>query len=181
MLLLILKTHSKVPTPSLLLKPGDEILISSGTAIPCDCYVLTGSPVIDQVIITGEALPVQKQAGGLLLAGTKNLSAEFSAVVVREQEFSALQRLIDSTASATEQNPSDMGMVQRVTRVFVQAILALSLAIFALTYINFPAGYTHSKRMDAAVSAALPVLTVACPCSIGLAVPSVFMATLSKC
>ncbi|KAF2711408.1 heavy metal translocatin [Pleomassaria siparia CBS 279.74] len=168
-------SQSKVAVPGSLLKKGDDILIQPQATIPCDCYILDGSSAINESNITGESLPVVKDVGDFLLAGTKNLSRQLRVIVCKDQSESSLAKIIEGIVTATEQRSEDtepLGVVMRgfVFGVIFLAGVAFTRKMYQSRHLNMVACFT------VACERATTVLAAACPCGIGLATPSAAMA-----
>lgn len=176
---LVLSRKHDAKIPAVLLRPQDEITIDSDSIVPCDCYVIEGSSLVDQSTMSGESMPVMKAVGDFLMSGTKNLTSELVAAVSKNQQESSLQLLIDATASATEQNADDQGVVDTMLACFVSTILLLAATGFLYTFHSMDAStIAFSVRLNIAFERAMAVLAAACPCALGLATPSAVMAGL---
>ncbi|KAF4493289.1 long-chain-fatty-acid- ligase [Fusarium agapanthi] len=145
--------------PQSYLTAGDQIVIPSYSIIPCDCYVTEGKSSINQALITGEALPVQKSVWDFLLGGTRNLGKELVAVVHKEQGYSFYSPLVHGAIEAT---------------VFVMTLAV----VVPLKEICTSAGSLSYEAIRAAMARAMTILTCACPCALGLAIPSAVVAAV---
>ncbi|KAK5164292.1 uncharacterized protein LTR77_009987 [Saxophila tyrrhenica] len=159
------------------LVPRDEIKIGSGVIIPCDCYVLRGETWVDQATMTGESRAVLKKPGDSLLAGTTNLSYEIVAVVSKPQEDSALESLIASISTATE-NSSPSKEVDTLISRFAAGILTLTVVCFLATLNARWSHVSPSLALNFACERAMAILASACPCALGLATPTAVIAGL---
>ncbi|KAK3697126.1 hypothetical protein LTR37_017622 [Vermiconidia calcicola] len=159
------------------LVPRDEIVIGTGSFIPCDCYIVTGETLVDQSTMTGESIPAKKRPGDFLMSGTQNLSTEVVAVVAKAQEESALANLISSISTATETSNSNNGTDRIISR-FVVTILLLTTAGFMYTLRSRWGEVKISLSINMACERAMAILASACPCALGLAAPSAVMAGL---
>ncbi|CAO2651637.1 Nn.00g042070.m01.CDS01 [Neocucurbitaria sp. VM-36] len=168
-------SQSNVVVPGSLLKKGDDILIQPHDTIPCDCYIVDGSSAINESTITGESLPVVKDVGDFLLAGTKNFSRQLRVIVCQDQSNSSLAKVIEGISTATEQRSGGTKTLDVVMRVFVSGVIFLAATVFTLQmYRNRHLDTVASFTM--ACERATTVLAAACPCGIGLATPSAAMA-----
>jgi Cu+-exporting ATPase len=157
-----------------LLKINEEIILEPMSVIPCDCYVLEGSTIVDEATMTGEPFPVAKKVGDFLLSGTKNISKRVVAVVTAEQQDSSLAQLIESISSATDQPSDTSKSLDIMMSYFVITILILACLSFAVAFLS-----SHSlfiERVNCAAQRAMAVLAASCPCALGLATPSATMA-----
>jgi len=163
--------------PAALLRQQQEIVIDPSSIIPCDCYVIEGTSVVDQSIMTGESVPARKTTGDFLLAGTRNLSHPLAAVVYKEQRDSSLDQLIDSISTATEHKMDGQEGVEAITTYFVLGVLILTALGFFKTFASSQQlSLTLVDRINLASERAMTILAAACPCALGLATPSAIMA-----
>ena len=162
--------------PASLLQVGDEIMITAYTTVPVDCYVLHGVSQVDESIITGESTPVTKTVGGLLKSGSRNGNGELVAVVCKEQEESTLSAMIGTISDATEKKADVQGRIDGVMLWFVVGVLSLTVLRTALGWYWLDSRLLLSMRLDSIGSRAMTMLMAACPCAIGLSVPSAIMA-----
>ncbi|KIW16510.1 hypothetical protein PV08_06565 [Exophiala spinifera] len=166
--------------PSSFLRPGDTIKLDPFCVVPCDCYVVQGTSTFNQSLVTGEALPITKSLGDFLLAGTKNLNGSLLCIVHREREESFYAQLVRSVSEAGANKIKGQGMIDAVTRWFSLAVVLL--AIFSPPLELFyqqkrhPVGfYVGLSRF---VERIMTILVSACPCALGLAVPSAVVAAI---
>jgi len=143
----------------------DEILvIRGGERVPLDCIVGQGYGGVDESWLTGESIPVEKQEGDTLYAGTLNGDALFKARVTATSTESSLARVIDLVRRAQESKPGIQRLADRVVAWFVPAVLLVALLTLA--------GWSIAGNVATGISCAVAVLVVACPCALGLATPT---------
>ena len=162
------------------LQPGDEIELSPGSLVPCDCYVLEGKSLVDQSTLTGESVPVSKGPGDFLMSGTVNQSSQVAAVVYKAQEDSALECLISSISTSTEGPILDTKTDLIISR-FVSIIFGVAILGFTFTWRSASGHDGTVLALNAACERAMAILASACPCALGLATPSAVMAGLDAC
>ncbi|OAG43022.1 hypothetical protein AYO21_02641 [Fonsecaea monophora] len=174
--------------PTNLLEPLDTYHISAQSLIPCDSYVVRGTSLVDEASMSGESLPSRKTVGDFLMSGTRNLSAELVAVVLKDQADSSLERLVASVEAATEQkydraqnsvgsdDQPGIATEDLITRYFVATILVLTMLGFVYTFVFTADSLPITDRLNLASERAMAILASACPCAIGLATPSAIMA-----
>ncbi|KAJ8114663.1 hypothetical protein OPT61_g3516 [Boeremia exigua] len=167
--------HDDRSLPASLLKRGDDIFIKPQATIPCDCFIVEGGSAINESTITGEALPVVKNVGDLLLAGTKNLSSRILVTVVQDQSQSSLAKIIEGVTAATEQKLEGTEPLDAIMNYFVSVVLILAFAAFSAKIYRWQS-ISSVEVFVAACERAATVLAAACPCGIGLAIPSATMA-----
>lgn len=148
--------------------PGTELLLRAGSRIPLDGTVVSGQSLIDESMITGEPLPVEKTTGDAVVGGTLNGEGTLTMRVTHTQGDSTLSRIVTLIERAQSAKLPVQALADRVVAVFVPAVLgiaALSFVIWALLAGDFQTG----------LIAAVSVLIIACPCAMGLATPTSIM------
>ena len=144
---------------------GETILVRPGEKIPLDAKVLSGASSVDQSWLTGESIPVDKQPGDEVFAGTINLQGSLTAEVLRPAAKSALAQVIELVRRAQE-SKTDVGrLADRVVARFVPVVLAIAAATLLVWGL---AGGDWPTAFECTVA----VLVVACPCALGLATPT---------
>lgn len=162
----------------MLLQPGDRIVIEQGSLIPCDSFIEEGISTIDESSVTGEAIPVKKATGDFVLSGSRNISRPLIAVVRKGQHESSLMSLIDEISFATDQRIKGQEKINAMVSYFVIAVLVLATAASLQSFTLARA--TFIGRINFALEKAMTILAAACPCGLGLAVPSAMMAGIGK-
>ncbi len=147
---------------------GDELQIQPGDTIPADATVLSGESSVNEAMLTGESIPVNKQQGDIVLAGTQNTNGSLRVRVSQSPEEFRLKQIVEMVNDAQMQKPDIQKMVDRISAVFVPAVIAI--AIFTL------AAQWWINGFEVALVAAVSVLVIACPCALGLATPTAIMA-----
>jgi len=144
---------------------GEIILVRPGEKIPLDAKVLSGASSVDQAWLTGESIPVDKQPGDEVFAGTINLQGSLTAEVLRPAAKSALAQVIE-LVRRTQESKTDVGrLADRVVARFVPVVLAIAAATLLVWGL---AGGDWATAFECTVA----VLVVACPCALGLATPT---------
>nr|WP_325261386.1 heavy metal translocating P-type ATPase [uncultured Rhizobium sp.] len=145
---------------------GDIVVIRPGERLPVDGSVIDGQSNVDESMITGEPLPVEKMAGASVTAGTVNRTGSFrfrAEKVGRDTALAGIIRLVEQAQGAKLPIQT---LVDKVTAWFVPAVMLLSVATFVVWFLVGP-----EPRLSHALVAAVAVLIIACPCAMGLAVP----------
>ncbi|SCO49173.1 related to P-type ATPase [Fusarium fujikuroi] len=163
--------------PQSYLTAGDQIAIPPYSIIPCDCYVTEGTSSINQALITGEALPVQKSVGDFLLGGTRNLGNELVAVVDKEQGNSFYSQLVHGAVEAAGSKDEDNRTVDMVTKYLVGFVMSLAVLV-PLKEIYTATESLSYETIRVAMARAMTILNCACPCALGIAIPSAVVAAV---
>ena len=148
---------AEVEVPTAEVEVGDLIRIRPGERVPVDGVVIEGASTLDESMLTGESLPVDKAAGASVFGGTVNRTGSFVFRATRVGSETTLSRLVRLVSEAQGSKPPVQRLADRVAGVFVPIVLVLALVVLL-----FGAGPL----------AAVAVLVVACPCALGLATPT---------
>jgi P-type Cu+ transporter len=155
-----------------MLQPGDAFVVRPGDAIAVDGRVAEGDSTVDESMLTGESLPVEKHAGATVFAGTINGEGALKCVAVGTGKATVLAGIIRLVASAQGSKPPVQRLVDKVSGVFVPIVLAIAL----VSFLAWLTGY----GLAAAVIPAVSVLVIACPCALGLATPTALMVGVGR-
>lgn len=169
---------------------GDLIRVRPGERIPVDADVTEGQSSVDETMLTGESLPVDKEIGAKVYAGTMNVSGQFVARVSATGEGTALAHIIAAVQRAQNSRANIQRLADRVSNVFVPIVVCIALATglwwgfapqTAHRVVDILSNYlwqSHvpASTITAAIICAAGVLIVACPCAMGLATPISLMA-----
>ncbi|QRM57288.1 heavy metal translocating P-type ATPase [Sinorhizobium sp. BG8] len=147
--------------------PGDIVLVRPGEKVPVDGEVTEGSSFVDESMITGEPMPVERVAGDTVTGGTLNTTGSFSFRTTRVGADTVLSQIIRMVEDAQATKLPIQALVDRVTQWFVPAIIGVALATFAIWLAFGP-----SPVLAHALVNAVAVLIIACPCAMGLATPA---------
>jgi Cu+-exporting ATPase len=154
---------------------GDLIAVRPGERIPVDGDVTDGNSAIDESMLTGESMPVPKRAGDRVMGGTLNTTGAFQFTATTLGADSTLARIVQLMRSAQHARAPIQHLADRISAVFVPVVLALAVATFAAWVIAAPPG-----AWVRAFAAAVAVLIIACPCAMGLAVPTAVMVATGR-
>ncbi|MCX7303798.1 MAG: heavy metal translocating P-type ATPase [Hyphomicrobiales bacterium] len=155
--------------PASALVSGDVVLVRPGTRFPSDGVVRSGRSSVDEALVTGESLPVERGEGDAVLTGTVNGEAPLEVTVTRVGEDTRLGRMARLVEEAQTGNAPIQRLVDSISAIFVPAILAIAVATFLAWWLGLgdPAG---------GLAATIAVLVIACPCALGLATPTALVA-----
>jgi Cu+-exporting ATPase len=154
-----------------LVQPGDVLRVRPGERVPVDGYVIDGRSSVDESMISGEPIPVEKDKGAKVVGGTVNGTG---ALLMRAQRVGAatlLAQIVRLVGEAQRSRAPVQRLVDRVARWFTPAVLGIAVLTFALWWQFDPS----EQRLAHAVANAAAVLLIACPCALGLATPMAIM------
>ena len=155
--------------------PGMLLRVKPGERIPLDGNVREGKTWIDESAITGESLPVVKEQGDTVFAGTINQTGSFVLEVTKDGSSTLLSQIVDTVSKAQSSKAPIQHTVDRISTYFVPAVLLVAIFTLAIWWV-FGGPEYFSKGIVAAIS----VLVIACPCALGLATPTAIMVGIGK-
>ncbi len=165
----------EVEVPISSVQVGYEVLVRPGEKIPVDGKVLSGSSYVDESMISGEPVPVEKTAGELVFAGTVNQRGSFSFVAEKVGADTVLANIIKMVQEAQGSKAPVQKLVDKIAGIFVPVVLGIALITFGVWMIwGGEDAFTH------ALLASVTVLVIACPCALGLATPTAIMVGIGK-
>ena len=148
--------------------PGDIFIVKPGGIIPLDGEVIEGGAAIDESMLTGESIPVDKKEGDTVAAATKNVSGFIKAKAIRVGEDTTFSKIIKMVRDAASTKAPIARIADRVSYFFVPAVILVAFVVFIIWIIS---GETVAFAVERAVS----VLVISCPCALGLATPVAIM------
>ncbi len=149
---------------------GDLVLVRPGEKIPTDGVVVAGNSTIDESMLTGESMPVAKEAGMEVFAATLNRTGSFTFRATRIGAETALAQIIRLVEEAQGSKAPIQRLADRVASVFVPVVFGIALITFAVWYLFIP-----DPVFSRALLNFISVLVIACPCALGLATPTAVM------
>ncbi|GAB4092862.1 heavy metal translocating P-type ATPase [Flaviaesturariibacter terrae] len=161
------------PIENTQLKVGDLVLINSGEQVPADCKILWGDVQVNEAILTGESLPVARGKKDPLIGGSVLESGTAKAIVTAVGEDTVLARILRMVKQAQGEKPPLQLLADRISAVFVPAVLLIALLAFAGNWI-------YLKEFTPALMRAIAVLVISCPCAMGLATPAAIAVGLGR-
>lgn len=156
-------------------KVGDILLVKPGDKIPVDGKVTSGNSFVDESMISGEPIPVQKQQGDEVFAGTINQKGSFQFEAEKVGGETVLAHIIQMVKQAQGTKAPVQNLVDKVAAVFVPTVLIISVITFMIWYFS-----GADQAFSHALLAAVTVLVIACPCALGLATPTAIMVGVGK-
>jgi copper-exporting ATPase len=152
---------------------GDLILIKPGFSIPVDGIIVEGNSSVDEAAITGESLPVEKTAGDKVVSASINLSGTFIFKAERVGDDTTLSQIIALVEEASASKAPVSKLADKISNYFVPAVIAIAVVTLFVWLIT-------GESFEFALSRAISVLVISCPCALGLATPTAIMAGTGK-
>jgi Cu+-exporting ATPase len=154
---------------------SDTLRVRPGEKVPVDGQVIDGRSAVDESMVTGESMPVAKEAGAKVIGGTLNRSGSFVMRATKVGRDTLLAQIVQMVAAAQRSRAPVQRLADQVSGWFVPAVIAVALAAFAAWAIFGP-----EPRFAYALVAAVSVLIIACPCALGLATPMSIMVGIGR-
>ena len=153
---------------------GDELLVRPGEKVPVDGRVLAGSSYVDEAMVSGEPLPVLKEAGSEVIGGTINRNGVLRLAAARVGRETLLAQIIQLVRAAQGSKPPMQRLADRAVTLFIPVILAVALAAFAGWY------WLAGQSLLFSLTILISVLVIAYPCALGLATPTAVMVGIGR-
>ncbi|HEX8373943.1 MAG TPA: copper-translocating P-type ATPase, partial [Geminicoccaceae bacterium] len=158
-----------------LVQAGDRLRVRPGERVPVDGTVLEGTSAVDESMVTGEALPVEKATGAKLIGGTLNGRGGFVMRAEKVGKETMLARIVQMVAEAQRSRAPIQRLADQVSGWFVPAVVAIAAIAFVAWWVLGP-----SPALAYGLIAAVSVLIIACPCALGLATPMSIMVGVGR-
>jgi Cu+-exporting ATPase len=155
--------------------PGDRLRIRPGDSVPVDGEVIDGHSSVDESMISGESIPVEKAAGDPLTGGTINRQGTLVMEAGRVGDDTMLAHIVDMVSAAQRSRAPIQGLADKVAAVFVPTVVSIALIAFVVWLLVGP-----EPAMVFALVSAVSVLIIACPCALGLATPMSIMTATGR-
>jgi Cu+-exporting ATPase len=161
--------------PLAALRQGDEVVVRPGETVPADGVIIDGTSNVDESMLTGEPIPVPKSVGDKVIGATLNRNGAFRFRVEDVGSNTVLSRIIRLVQQAQGSKAPIQRLADRISAVFVPVVLSIAVATFVVWFDLGPApAYLHG------LVSAVTVLIIACPCAMGLAVPTAVMVATGR-
>lgn len=165
---LLLRNGEEIRLPVSEVRAGDIFLVKPGEAVPVDGEILSGTAALDEAALTGESVPVDKGVGDAVRAASINTNGHITAKATRVGEDTSFSQIIRMVSEAAATKAPIARMADRVSAVFVPAVIGIAVLVFAVHL----AGESSARE---ALTYAISVLVISCPCALGLATPVAIM------
>ncbi|HII08575.1 MAG TPA: copper-translocating P-type ATPase [Methanosphaera sp.] len=156
--------HEKVPINEVF--KGNIVIVKPGEKIPLDGEIIEGSSYVDESLVTGESMPVRKEVSSNVIGGSINKDGSFKFRVSNTSEKTVLSQIISMVQEAQNSSPPIQKLADKVIKVFIPVILLIAIISFIIWYFFLHSPFLYS------LSIFISVIVVACPCSLGLAIPT---------
>ncbi|MEP7163579.1 MAG: cation-translocating P-type ATPase [Ferruginibacter sp.] len=153
---------------------GDLVLIKTGELVPIDCKILWGTAYVNEALLTGESKPVHKEKKDSLIGGSMLTGGTVKAQVTAIGKDTVLSNILTLVRQAQGEKPPIQQLADKISAVFVPAVIGISILSFLLNYFAFNVDGTH------ALMRSIAVLVISCPCAMGLATPAAIAVGLGR-
>lgn len=156
------------------IKKGDVVQVNQGDQVPTDGFVLEGSGMVDEALLTGESEPVFKEKDVPLYSGTTLIDGQFTYTVSKPGHLSALARINGLVQKASTEKANIQKLADKISAIFVPLIIGISTLWFFVSYYALGVGFEES------IIRSVAILVISCPCAMGLATPMAVMVGIGK-
>jgi Cu+-exporting ATPase len=171
----VLRDGAELDIPIASVIHGDTVVVRPGERIPVDGEVISGNSAVDESMLTGESMPVEKSAGSAVIGGTVNRTGSFRLRATTLGKDSMLARIVTLMREAQGSRAPIQRLADRISAVFVPTVISIAIGTFVVWYLASGDG-----GVVRAFAAAVAVLIIACPCAMGLAVPTAVMVATGR-
>ena len=169
----ILQDGQEMIVPIEQVQVGDIVVVKSGQSIPVDGDIIQGSLSVDESMITGESLPVDKTVGDKVIGATMNVNGYIQIKVTHTSEETVLSQIINLVEDASSSKAPIAKLADKISGIFVPVVMSIA-------FITFIAWLVLGESFHFALTCAISVLVISCPCALGLATPTAIMVGTGK-
>lgn len=162
------------------IKIGDVLIIKPGSKIPLDGKIISGTSSVNESMLTGEFMPVQKEVGDLVIGGTLNKNGNFKYKTTKVGDKTMLAQIIKLVEEAQGSKAPVQALVDKISSIFVPIVLVIALVSFLLWILIGPNFMLFNQALGFALSSLIGTLVIACPCALGLATPTAIIVGTGK-
>mgnify|MGYP000068956421 CR=1 FL=1 len=170
---IVIKDGQEVMVPVEDLMIGDIVLVKPGQSIPSDGIVIEGDSYVDESMLTGESMPVEKHVDDKVIGATMNKQGAFKFKVTTTNENSTLSKIISLVEEASNSKAPMASLADKVSSIFVPTVMVIAVVAFIVWLLV-------GKTFSFALSIGIAVLVISCPCALGLATPVAIMVGTGK-
>lgn len=168
----VIRNGETVDVPVEDVESGDLLLIKAGEKIPVDGEIVEGQTSVDESMLTGESLPVEKEQGDMLIGATINKHGSVKMKATKVGKDTALSQIIRMVEEAQGSKAPIQNLADKISGIFVPIVIGIAILTFLITF--------YFTDFSAALVSAVAVLVIACPCALGLATPTAIMVGTGK-
>ncbi len=172
----VLVSGQEIEIPAASVAAGHVVVVRPGEQVPVDGEMLDGVSAVDESMLTGESLPVDKAAGATVFAGSVNTTGSFTFRATRVGRDTALQQIVRLVQEAQARRAPIARLADVISGYFTPAVICLAIATFVIWFDLLPAG----SRFTPALVSFVAVMIIACPCAMGLATPTAILVGTGK-
>jgi Cu+-exporting ATPase len=172
----VVRSGQEIDVPIEQVLVGDEVVVRPGEKVATDGQILTGSSAVDESMLTGESLPVEKKAGDNVFGATLNKTGSFRFRVSKVGAETMLAQIVKLVEEAQGSRAPIQQLADKVSAVFVPVVVMIAITTFVVWFDFAPA----ATRLPLALVSFVAVLIIACPCALGLATPTAIMVGTGK-
>jgi Cu+-exporting ATPase len=155
-------------------RPGDTLQVNQGDKIPVDGEVLSGNASVDEAMLTGESVPVEKEKYDKVIGGTIIQHGNITMIATKVGANTVLSQIIELMKKAQASKPPVQKLGDKVAAIFVPVVIIIAALTFLITY------FAAQSGLQVALMNAIAVLVISCPCAMGLATPTAVMVGLGR-
>jgi Cu+-exporting ATPase len=175
----VVRGDATIDVPIAAVRRGDVIVVRPGERLPTDGEVVDGESAVDESMLTGESAPVPKAAGARVIGGTINRTGALRYRATTLGADSVLAQIVRLMRDAQGSRAPIQNLADRISAVFVPVVVAIAVATFVIWLVAGSAAGMHAPAVRA-FAASIAVLIIACPCAMGLAVPTAVMVATGR-
>src|SRR3989339_1768669 len=176
---LVIRDGQELEIPINQVSHGDIIVIKPGARLPVDGLVADGSSFVDESMVTGEPMPIEKNAGDAVVAGTINTTGSFTFTATKVGAETLLAHIINMVEAAQGSRAPIQALADKISAVFVPIVLALAVLALAIWLLSAPT-LGLAIALSYGLTSFVGILVIACPCALGLATPTAIIVGVGK-
>lgn len=161
-------------------KIGDKIVVKPGSKIPVDGVIISGNSFIDESMVTGESMPVERKIGDTVIAGTLNTTGAFIFETTKVGADTVLAHIIKMVEKAQGSKAPIQALADKISAVFVPIVLVVAVLTFGVWLLVGSSFLGFSQALSYGLTAFIGILVIACPCALGLATPTAIIVGVGK-
>jgi len=178
---LVVRAGQELEIPTEEVQPGDIVIVRPGEKIPVDGVIVEGHSTVDESMLTGESLPVEKSPGKPVIGATLNKTGMFKFEATKVGKDTALSQIIRLVEEAQGSKAPIQKLADKVSAIFVPVVIAIAAITFLVWYFIIPLpAQSETSLLTRALIHMVAVLVIACPCAMGLATPTAVMVGTGK-